>query len=283
MCNQPNWEFQPTADWRLILSPAAVGSWNMAVDESIMNASVNGQVPPTLRLYAWSPACLSLGYAQPFHDINFENINKYGWHYVRRPTGGRAILHTDEITYAVIGSSSDPRFAGGVLESYRCLSKALLAALRSLGLQADARESRPGKGYNDRSAPVCFEQPSQYEITVNGKKLVGSAQARRKGIVLQHGTIPITGDITRITEALMYPDEVHRAVASKQLNDRATTIEAFLKHSVSWDRVAQALIHAFEEELNLKLNLEDLSEWEGSLAEELQRDKYNTEAWNHRC
>jgi len=283
MIDRPLREFQPTTRWRLIIHPLAAGAWNMAVDESILNASVKGLVPPTLRLYAWSPACLSLGYAQPIHDIDFENLNKHGWHYVRRPTGGRAILHTNELTYAVIGPGNDPRFAGGVLESYRRLSKALLAALRSLGLQADAQELPSGSDQNVVSAPVCFEEPSKYEITVKGKKLVGSAQARRKGAVLQHGTIPLTGDITRITKVLVYPDEIQRAAAAKRLYNRATTLQISLGKKVCWDRTAQALIHAFEKELNLKLNLENLSDLEISTAEKLLADKYDTPEWNQRC
>lgn len=255
----------------------------MAVDESILNASTKGLVPPTLRLYAWSPACLSLGYAQPFHDIDFENLQKLGWHFVRRPTGGRAILHTDELTYAVIGQSIDPHLAGGVIESYRRLSRALLAALRSLGIQADAQETPSKSDQNNTSAPVCFEEPSNYEITVNSKKLVGSAQARRKGAVLQHGTIPLTGDITRITKVLVYPDEIQRAAAAKRLFERATTVEISLGEKVSWDRTAQTLNNAFEEELNLKLNLENLSDLELSEVEKLLADKYDTDEWNQLC
>ena len=270
-------------NWRLIISPPSPGAWNMAVDESILDASAKGLVPPTLRLYAWSPACLSLGYAQPYHDIDLANLNKYGWQYVRRLTGGRAILHTDELTYAVIGPNNDSRLVGGVLESYRRLSKALLAALRTLGIQADAKEAPFRSDQNDAAAPVCFEEPSHYEITVDKKKLVGSAQARRKRTILQHGTIPLTGDITRITKVLVYPDEIQRAAAAKRLSDRASTIESSLGKKVSWGKTAQALIHAFEEELNLKLNMENLSDLEISAAEKMLADKYDTEQWNQRC
>jgi len=276
-------EIQPATCWRLIMHPPAAGAWNMAVDEAILNASIQGLVPPTLRLYAWTLTCLSLGYAQPIRDIDFKNLNKFGWHYVRRATGGRAILHTDELTYAVIGSSNDPRLAGGVLESYRRLSKALLLALRALGVQADAQDSTSRSDQNDATAPVCFEEPSNYEITVNRKKLVGSAQARRKGAVLQHGTIPLTGDITRITKALAYPDEIQRAAAAKRLYDRAITIEISLGKRVSWEITAQALIRAFEDELNLKLNLEDLSDLELSAVEKLLAAKYDNDDWNQRC
>jgi lipoate-protein ligase A len=93
----------------------------MAVDEAILESVAVGTSPATLRLYDWSPACLSLGYAQDAEDVDLERLRARGWDLVRRPTGGRAILHADEITYAVIGPASDPRFAGGILDSYRRL------------------------------------------------------------------------------------------------------------------------------------------------------------------
>jgi len=94
---------------------AASGAWNMAVDESILEhtQSKRGASLPTLRLYAWDPACLSLGHAQPFADVDRARLNGRGWDVVRRPTGGRAILHTDELTYSVTGRVQEPWLAGG--------------------------------------------------------------------------------------------------------------------------------------------------------------------------
>src|SRR5512133_1650859 len=100
------------ATWRLIRTPAASGPWNMAVDEAILEFAARGEVLPTLRLYAWEPACLSLGYAQPASDVDLEALRSHGWEMVRRPTGGRAILHTDELTYSVSGPQNEPRLTG---------------------------------------------------------------------------------------------------------------------------------------------------------------------------
>ena len=98
--------------WRLLITTPARGAWNMAVDESILLHIGRGESLPTLRLYAWTPACLSLGYAQPFADVDVNRLNERGWEVVRRATGGRAILHTDELTYSVIAPSDEPRVAG---------------------------------------------------------------------------------------------------------------------------------------------------------------------------
>jgi lipoate-protein ligase A len=180
-----------TARWRLLHTTPAVGAWNMAVDEAILESVAAGTSLPTLRLYSWEPPCLSLGYAQAAGDVDLTLLNQAGWHLVRRPTGGRAILHADELTYSVIAPLKEPRVAGSVLESYSRLAQALLLALQILSLPAQTQlNSDPGNSTRNTN-PVCFEVPSNYEILVNGKKLIGSAQARRKAGILQHGSLPL--------------------------------------------------------------------------------------------
>ncbi len=100
------------------------GAWNMAVDELILEHIGRGASLPTLRLYSWQPPCLSLGHAQPFADVDVHRLEERGWEVVRRPTGGRAILHTDELTYSVIAPTDEPRVAGSILESYNRLAQA---------------------------------------------------------------------------------------------------------------------------------------------------------------
>ncbi len=256
----------------------------MAADESILEHVGRGESPATLRLYAWQPACLSLGHAQPFADVDTDRLRAHGWDLVRRPTGGRAILHTDELTYSVIGPAEDSRLAGSVLESYNRLACALLQAARSLGLDAHSDPlnlEAPG-GNRNSTNPVCFEVPSAYEITVGGKKLIGSAQARRKEGVLQHGSLPLVGDLARITEALVFADEAGRGMAAQRLLERATTVETSLGRAVSWDEAAQAFIRAFQDELDLRLEAGELSESEQRRLDELVRQKYDHPDWTQR-
>ena len=270
------------AHWRLILSQPAPGAWNMAVDEAILESAGRGEVEPTLRLYAWDPPCLSLGYAQPIDDIDRTYLDQNGWQIVRRPTGGRAILHTDELTYAVMGPASEPRLAGSVLESYQRLSEALLTTLHSLGLTANATAKDDSTPINHNSNPVCFEAPSHYEITFHGKKLIGSAQARRKEGFLQHGSLPLHGDLTRITQTLHYHDQEVRKSATSRLLERAVTVEGALNHKISWDNAARAFSEAFESTLNLKLTLQKLAGSEKIRAEELVSVKYGNPTWTNR-
>src|SRR5258708_8109308 len=157
----------------------------MAVDEAILDHAGRGASLPTLRLYAWAPPCLSLGYAQPFSDVDTARVAARGWEVVRRPTGGRAILHTDELTYSVIAPTDEPHVSGSILESYNRLALALLEAVQSPDLTARALPLNVAMKENavanhETHNPVCFEVPSAYEITADGKKLIGSAQARRR-------------------------------------------------------------------------------------------------------
>lgn len=268
---------QPST-WRLILDPPAPGAWNMAVDEAILNAATQGNVPPTLRLYAWNPACLSLGYAQPISDVDEKRLEEFGWDMVRRPTGGRAILHTDELTYSVCGPEHEPVLSGDILSSYKRLSAAILAALEHIGVgvQALPQEKNP---VSKTPEPVCFEIPSNYEITANGKKLVGSAQARRQGGVLQHGTLPLYGDLARIVQVLRFPNPVSRAQAAERLLERATTIQTALGRLVDWQLAADSFIRAFSETLKLELLPGSLTESEQLLAHQLLEEKYANPSW----
>jgi lipoyl(octanoyl) transferase len=253
----------------------------MAVDEALLESAGQGLSLPCLRLYSWEPPCLSIGYAQPFSDIDRQRLRSFGWDWVRRPTGGRAILHTDELTYSVVASQSEPRVAGGVLESYQRLSKALLFALHSLNIPAEAHPVQQTSG-KQAIAAVCFEVPSNYEIVVAGKKLIGSAQTRRKDAVLQHGTLPLWGDLTRITSALEFPDEQSRTDAAARLLLHATTVESVHGYKITWEEAVNAFIAGFQTELNLELVQDELSEAEIKRLELLMQEKYNHQTWLER-
>jgi lipoate-protein ligase A len=271
----------PLQQWRLLVTPSSSGAWNMAVDETMLESVEQNMALPSLRLYAWEPPCLSIGYAQPSSDIDFTRLSAHGWDWVRRPTGGRAILHTDELTYSIIAPLSDPRVSGGVLESYQRLSRALLTALRSLNIHAETHPINQ-LGENQRFGAVCFEVPSNYEIVVQGKKLIGSAQARRKNVMLQHGTLPLYGDLTRITQVLAFSDEQERSAAATRLLSHATSAENILGTKITWQDAVQAFIVGFQSELNLELIPSELSEIETKRAEKLVQGKYSHPSWLER-
>jgi len=268
--------------WRLIFTPPAPGAWNMALDEAILEAVTSASSPPTMRLYAWNPPCLSLGYAQPISDINLPSMEALGWQIVRRPTGGRALLHTDELTYSIIAPQNNPLVSGTILESYRRLSNALLCALNILGLSANADKEYPLPAGSQPNPAVCFEVPSNYEITVNGKKLIGSAQARRFKGVLQHGSLPLSGDLTRITWALNFPFPQERDLAARRLLDHAATVEMLLGRTPTWDEAAAAFQAAFPQTFGIELIQGSPTLTELMRTTELVREKYANIDWNNR-
>jgi lipoate-protein ligase A len=201
--------------------------------------------------------------------VDFERLTARGWDVVRRPTGGRAILHTDELTYSVVLPADDLLVVGGIVESYRRLSLGLTAALNRLGAQtaAEQRDERAKV-----MGPVCFEVPSHYEITVEGRKLVGSAQLRRKGGVLQHGSLPLRGDLARICDALAYEDETARGEGKHGVRKRATTLsEALGGVAISWQTAADAVAAGFAEAYGLQLERGTLTPAESAEAERLTK------------
>ncbi len=268
----------PVERWRLIVHDDPLdGARNMAVDEAITEAVSEGFVLPTLRFYAWEPACLSLGYGQRARTVDFDRLDDFGWCTVRRSTGGQAILHTDELTYSISVGKHNPRVEGDVVHSYWRLSRGLVAGIEALG--ANVRSEPKSPGTPKETGPVCFEVPSDYEITAVGKKLLGSAQRRRGETVLQHGTLPLTGDITRICDALIYASEEQRETARQRVYERAITLEDALGATISFNETFEALAYGFQSALNIELTHEDLTDGELVRSEELAETRYGTREW----
>jgi lipoate-protein ligase A len=247
------------------------GAENMALDEVLMDAVAAGEAPPTLRFYQWSPPCLSLGKRQPLSGVRLARCGRDGVDVVRRATGGLAILHTDELTYSVVTRPDDPRAAGAILDAYRSLSQGLLAGLHQLGVPATMTPVAPAGTHNATAA--CFEAPSAYEITVGTQKLIGSAQARPRGRVLQHGSLPLIGDIARVVDYLEFPTEEAREALRAHLRERATTLSAVLGREISFAEAAEAMRRGFADALNLTLTPGEASADELASAERRAREK----------
>lgn len=260
------------AEWRLIIDERPEpGAWNMALDEAIMDAVASGSQPPTLRFYQWNPACLSLGKRQPLSGVDLNRCRAEGVEVVRRATGGWAILHTDELTYSIATLPDDPRASGAILDAYRSLNRGLIAGLHQLGVSALMNPVQPGGAANASAA--CFEVPSAYEIVVNGRKLIGSAQTRPAGRVLQHGSLPLRGDIGRVSTFLHVECEAEREALAAHLREHATTLELVLGRTVSFAEAAAALVSGFAEALHLRLRPAAPSTAERQAARALMSDK----------
>lgn len=269
-------------NWRLIITPPLTGATNMALDEVLLHSAANKQEPPTLRLYSWQVPTLSLGYSQSSKEVNILLLEQFGWGLVRRPTGGRAILHTDELTYSITAPMDDPLVSGNLLESYQRISRALLRALQNLGVSARADSEYSNQVTSDRKEPVCFEVPSNYEVTVNCKKLIGSAQARKNNGVLQHGSLPLFGDLSRITLVLNYFDNEMKEKSAHSLLEHAGTVLSLTGLHVTLEDAQNAFISAFSSELDIKFIACEPGVGEWAQASELAKTKYGSPEWTFR-
>jgi len=273
----------PHATWRLLITPPLDGAANMAIDEAILTVLGEGDGLPTLRFFRWEPPCLSLGCNQHWQEIDKAVCRRLGYAWTRRPTGGKAILHADEFTYSLIMYRDDPRIHGDIVESYRVLSLGLLQGLALLGVQADQAEKkeRPAHSNSNRTCPVCFDTPSHYEITWRGKKLIGSAQLRRRGVVLQHGTLPLCGSVNRILDVLAFSPE-ERVLQKELLPRRTTTLEQVLNRRCHFQEVLPAMAEGFCRQFNLTLQSLPSTEREYNLAGQLCVRRYVNDRWKKR-
>jgi lipoate-protein ligase A len=258
--------------WRLLVTGAADGATNMAIDEALWRARLDGQAPPTVRFFAWDPPTISLGYGQRLDArLNLEACARLGVGLVRRPTGGSAIYHDGperELTYSVVAAVEDFEGAGDLLEAYRWIARALLDGLHRLAVPAEMVPVMPSAGIQPA---FCFARAGSYEIEVGGRKLAGSAQRRRAGGFLQHGSVLLGADAERLRA--LFPGEGDPLAGM-------TTIEQVTGRPATFDEVAAALEEAFRSVHDLDLRPAGLSAHEERLADRLVREKYGTRNWN---
>lgn len=277
--------------WRFVHTGRRSGAMNMAIDEAMMIAQHEGRIPPTVRFYNWLPGTLSVGYFQKAEkEVDFAALERLGIGFVRRPTGGRAVLHDREVTYSLIVPETYPGLPAHVQEGYRALSEGLLYGFRRLGLDAEmtggydlAAGETPHTARLARSA-ACFDSPSRYELTVEGRKIAGSAQMRSRGIVLQHGSIPIDPQTELLFELLHFPESRSKERWKRIVEEKAVAINEVLRgkggRDVSLEEAEEAFRQGFAEAFGAPLVLEPLSAYEEELAAELVQTKYGTEEWN---
>jgi lipoate-protein ligase A len=241
------------------------GSMNMAIDEALLSSK-----KPVLRLYQWKPACLSLGTFQKIDAIDIDFCRRKGIDIVRRVTGGTAVLHDKELTYSFI--IDEDKMPSSIIESYKKISKGIIRALGSIGLRAVMNED---VGEGERSA-VCFHDPTWYEIIVNGKKVVGSAQRRINGKLLQHGAILLDADVDR------YLGCFNNKNLPGSLRNRMSSLNAEAGKKINVERLKAALKKGFEKALGIEFERSGLSGSERETAEGLNKGKYSRHGWNVR-
>jgi lipoate-protein ligase A len=259
--------------WRLIDTGRCPAAFNMALDEAIATLVRKEGLPPVLRLYGWDRSSLSLGCFQKTSDVDVSYCVAHGIPIVRRPTGGRAILHGDELTYSLSAGIRSGHFSGGLLDSYRRIGAAFHLALRKLGLAAETKSQRE-KGRVLAGSPLCFQSSSYGEILVNNKKVVGSAQKRWDDGLLQQGAIPYShrGDEM---EKILGPSNCGSFLdCATGLRDVAPGLDE--------DRLKGSIVSSFEEVFGIRFLPDRPSREELTLARRLEEEKYLQGEWNFR-
>jgi len=231
--------------WRLVGDGDLPGAHNMARDVAILEAVSAGEVPPTLRLYGWRPPCLTLGRHQGVEAADLEFCAREGIEVVRRPTGGRALLHHLELTYAVVAPLGTGPLPRPLQDAYRTICGALVQAMRSLGVEAELTGGEvnlelPGP----RTTIPCFEAPAGGEVVVRGRKLVGSALRAHKRAILQHGAILLDWD-GRLQAGSMGLDD------DSGLRPHITTLRDELGRLPGRSEVSEAVVAAMGEILEV--------------------------------
>lgn len=265
--------------WLFLDSGVHTPSYNMALDEYLLQQGAAGRKKPILRFYQWDPPGLSIGYFQKTKGkIDRYGAAQHGVRVVRRLTGGLAVLHDHELTYSVILPEDYPNMPGSVVGAYRVLSQGLLEGFRALGLQAEL--AIPEKKREGSHSPVCFEEASWYELVVEGRKAAGSSQTRREGMILQHGSIPLTVDEDKLFDCFDYPNERVKARARKAFDGKAVSLDTLAGKVLTIDEVERAFYQGFEKGLGIQLAPADITPQDEQAVQELAHLKYETEAWN---
>jgi lipoyl(octanoyl) transferase len=259
--------------WRFIDTGQCSAAYNMAVDEAISLSVKKETAPPTLRLYGWASPSVTIGYFQKISEIGFDYCILKGIPVVRRITGGRAILHADEMTYS-FSVRTKGQFSGGLIDSYRRISAAFHCAFIKAGISPEITLNSRSRGFLPQygvKSPLCFQSASYGELTIQKKKIIGSAQKRWIDGLLQQGSIPFSLD----------RDEISRVFGLKDTESTMVGLTEIVS-DLDADQFRNAVRLSFEETFNIQWNVSPLSREELSLAGELEEEKYLSRQWNFR-
>lgn len=267
-------------NWRFIETEPLDAYTNMAVDHAILESVAKGESPPTIRFYRWHPPGVTIGYFQKANkEIDIDACQKNGVDVVRRLTGGRTVLHQHELTYSVIAPENHPKVTGTILESYLAISRGLLFGLENLGVKGQLVNGAESKR---KGTAACFDAPSWYELVVDNKKIIGSAQTRKQGALLQHGSILIELDNNLLFNILKFSSDKVRRAARERFKGKAISLAEVMERVPDYSQVVQAFNDGLSKGLDINLSDGKLNDSEKQLTEELEVGKYRTDQWNYK-
>lgn len=264
--------------WRLIKNKSYDGAMNMAIDEAMTIAYNEGKSKPTLRFYTWNPYCLTMGYFQKSDEIDFKACKENNIDVVRRITGGRAVLHENELTYSIITGEDNPLMDKSINLSYRFISEGIVKGLNLYGIEVDKLNKGERIGRDNLSA-ACFNAHSSYEICINKKKIVGSAQNRKSGVILQHGSIILNFDVNKLFNFIKSEDDNKKKRLINLTSKKASGIENETNLKIDIYELEKCIIQGLREQFNVDFIEEEISDYEINLANKLYK-KYISDEHN---
>jgi lipoyl(octanoyl) transferase len=266
-----------TDTWRFIDSGPCSAAYNMALDEAIAVTVRNNQAPPTLRLYGWDLPSVTIGYFQKMGEVDTGYCHEKNIPIIRRPTGGRAILHGNEITYSFSAKTSAGVFSKSLLDSYKIIGAAFSNAFLKIGVSPELKLLKDSRRESDagmQKSPLCFQSVSYGEITINSKKIIGSAQKRWTDGLLQQGSIPLVIERDDLTK-------VFRMSTARDMRDSFIGLHDMFPDLIP-DDLKTSIRISFEETFDIQFINSSPSAEEISLARELEAGKYSSREWNHK-
>ena len=270
-------------EWRLLSYQTDTGFNNMAVDEALLRIHSQRKTPPTLRFYGWEPPALSLGYFQSLEEkVDRESCRARGIDVVRRLTGGRAILHDRELTYSLTVREELNLLDSSIVKSYREISQGLVKGLKKLDIPVSLTPHQRGQKAPRGDSAACFDTPSWYEVVIDGKKLIGSAQTRKWDTLLQHGSLPLTLDADLIFDLFKIDNERRRKKLKRFFLKHSTGLYQHTEKKYSPETLEKYLVRGLSEHFAVEIRPGSLTEGERQLAAELSRNKYSQKRWNAR-
>jgi lipoate-protein ligase A len=260
--------------YRFLDTGAQDAALNMAIDEAVLLRHLQGQAPPTLRVFRWTQPAISLGrFQQAEREIDHQRCQQKGVTLVRRPTGGRAVYHHDEFTYSVV-SSRACGVPAGIVAAYAYLAQGLIAALGQLGVPAELSTGRVSR----QPSAACFASSTQADLTSGGLKLIGSAQVWKDEALLQQGSLPLDDRSAEFYSLLRFPDEEARTEALVHYRTTTTPLHTFAPR-ISRDEIALALRAGLSAALHIDVEPGMLTDEEWALAHRLVAEKYSRLTW----
>jgi lipoate-protein ligase A len=256
--------------WRWIETKTANGAFHMAADQALLENASTIQTP-TLRVYSWKPACISLGIHQSIHDIDLDLCRRDNVDVVRRPSGGRGVFHHEEITYSVIFPRGSSMYLRSLTEIYDQINRGLLCGIRKLGVPAEIekRSLDIRNHYQSKLSTSCFSAAAKYEIVIHGKKMVGSAQRKLPSGVLQHGSILIGHGNPVLTDYLKDVGSKGKAEMRRFLAGKSISIEEALDRNVTIEEVVAAIKQGMAEFFDFQYHEAGFTDMEKSRIGEL--------------